>query len=278
MSMQEGSRLFQALKRGGPTFGGWQMLPGTNHSRAICRSGIDWLCVDGEHGNMADNQMHEAVAAIAASGVSPVVRIAANEDWMVKRALDSGAHAICVPLLRTAADARRLVAAAKFPPLGTRGFGSPFPMQSFAVAPNAPPSSTEYLLQANAALVTIVQIETADALANVEGIAAVDGVDVLLVGPFDLGNNIGHPILTGAMDAELERAIDDILAAAQKHGKRTGIYCTSGEQAALYASKGFNMISVAADMIALPAYFSQVLSVAKGGSGQAEKVTGPYGR
>jgi len=278
MPLQDGSRLFQALKRGGPTFGGWQMLPGTNHSRAICRSGIDWLCVDGEHGNIADNQMHEAVAAIAASGVSPVVRIAANEDWMVKRALDSGAHAICVPLLRSVDDARRLVAAAKFPPRGARGFGSPFPMQSFALPPAQPPSAAEYLQQANATLLTIVQIETADALACVEGIAAVDGVDVLLVGPFDLGNNIGHPVLTDAMDAELERAIDAILAAAQKNGKRSGIYCTSGEQAAHYARKGFNMISVAADMIALPTYFSQVLSIAKGGSGQAEAVTGPYGR
>lgn len=278
--MQEGSRLYQALKKGGPTFGGWQMLPGTNHSRAICRSGIEWLCVDGEHGNIADNQMHEAVAAIAATGVSPIVRIPANEGWMVKRALDSGAHGICVPLLYTAEDARRLVASAKFPPRGVRGFGSPFPMQNFT-APGekiTALTTTDYLLQANEALITIVQIETAEALRNVDEIAAVEGVDVLLVGPFDLGNNIGHPILTGTMNRELVEAIDSILRAAQKHGKRTGIYCTSGEQAREYAEKGFNMISVAADMIALPAYFSQVLSVAKGGSGQAEKVTGPYGR
>lgn len=127
--MQSGSRLYNALKAGGPTFGGWQMLPGTNHSRAIARSGVDWICVDGEHGNIADNQMHEAVAAIAACGVSPIVRIPANEAWMVKRALDSGAHGICVPLLHTADDAMRLVESAKFPPQGNRGFGSPFPMQ-----------------------------------------------------------------------------------------------------------------------------------------------------
>lgn len=80
------------------------------------------------------------------------------------------------------------------------------------------------------------------------------------------------------MDKELVEAIDDILKAAQKHDKRTGIYCTSGEQAREYAEKGFNMISVAADMIAILAYFSQVLSVAKGGEGEGEKMTGPYGR
>ena len=106
--------------------------------------------------------MHEAVAAIAASGVSPVVRIPANEPWMVKRALDSGAHGIIVPLLYTAEDARKLVASAKFPPQGNRGYGSPFPMGPFGN-----PTSSDYLQQANDALVTVVQIETKEALQNV---------------------------------------------------------------------------------------------------------------
>lgn len=75
--------------------------------------------------------MHEAAAAIASCGVSLVVRIAANEAWIVKRAFDAGAHRICVPLLYTTDDARRLVSSAKFSPLGTRGFGSPFPTGAF---------------------------------------------------------------------------------------------------------------------------------------------------
>lgn len=218
--------------------------------------------------------MHEAVAAIAACGVSPVVRIAANEVHMVKRALDSGAHGILVPLLYTAEDAKRLVASAKFPPLGNRGFGSPFPMEKF----NHTLSTTDYLQQANTALLTIVQIETAEALANVDAIAAVPGVDVLLIGPFDLGNNIGHPILDGIMHAELWGAIDRIQAAAVKAGKPTGVYCTSGEQARVFAEKGFSMISVAADMIAIPAYMTQTLKTARGEDGEPEKMTGPYGR
>lgn len=139
-------------------------------------------------------------------------------------------------------------------------------------------TTTDYLQQANDALVTVVQIETKEALQNVDEIAAMDGIDVLLVGPFDLGNNIGHPILDGTMHAELHEAIDTINAAAQKHGKRTGIYCTSGEQGKFYADKGFNMISVAADMIAIPAYFTATLAKAKGLSGGGEKMTGPYGK
>lgn len=72
------------------------MLAGTNLSRTISRTGVDWVCIDTEHGNIDDAQMHDAVQAVAATGVSPLVRIAANEAWMVKRALDCGAHGISV--------------------------------------------------------------------------------------------------------------------------------------------------------------------------------------
>jgi len=78
-----------------------------------------------------DAAMHEAVPAIAACGVSPLVRLVGTEGWMVKRALDAGAHGILVPLLYTVADAQNLVQSAKFPPVGKRGFGSPFAMGSF---------------------------------------------------------------------------------------------------------------------------------------------------
>lgn len=134
--------------------------------------------------------MHEAVAAIAAIGVSPIVRIAANEGWMVKRmlpasgycswqgrhrtdkqtdrqltgvgALDTGAHGVLVPLIYSADDARQLVESAKFPPVGRRGFGSPFAMGNTGNV-----SAVEYLQTANDSLVTVVQIETKEALDNV---------------------------------------------------------------------------------------------------------------
>lgn len=100
--------------------------------------------------------MHDAVTAVAACSVSPIVRIADNQPFLVKRALDSGAHGIMVPLLKTVADAQRLASAAKFPPLGTRGFGSPFAQMHWPGIK----TGVEYLQQANAALLTIVQIET----------------------------------------------------------------------------------------------------------------------
>jgi 4-hydroxy-2-oxoheptanedioate aldolase len=225
--------------------------------------------------------MHEAVAAIAATGVSPIVRIAANEAWMVKSlslspllvygkltsnpgALDAGAHGIVVPLIYTVDDAKRLVSSAKFPPEGYRGFGSPFSPQTFTNEPLA-----HYLQHANSSLQTIVQVETKSALESVEDIAAIPGVDCLLIGPFDLGNNIGRPIL-GEMHQELKDAIERIKEAAHQEGKKVGIYCTSGEQAREYAERGFDMICIAADVLAVQAYFSQTLAVASGKGGGKE--------
>lgn len=210
--------------------------------------------------------MQESVAAIASCGVSPLVRIPDNQGWMVKRALDSGAHGIVVPLLYTAEDAHKLVQSAKFPPLGQRGYGSPFSMGMFDVQGGM--TGLEYLQQANEGLVTIVQIETREALENVEAIARVDGIDVLFIGPYDLGNNIGHPV-TGEFAPELKTAIETIRKAATAAGKSSGIYATSGEQARTYADQGFNMISVVADMVAVPTFMSESLKKAKGGYGHA---------
>lgn len=125
---------------------------------------------------------------------------------------------------------------------------------------------TEYLQHANQSLLTIVQIETQEALDAVEEIAAIPGIDVLFVGPFDLGNNIGHPILDGVMKPELEQAIDRILAATTKAGKKAGFYASSGEQAKKYADKGFHMVNAALDTTLLQASLESSLNAAHGGA------------
>lgn len=163
-----------------------------------------------------------------------------------------------MPLIYTVEDAKQLVASAKFPPEGRRGFGSPFSTQSFKDE-----ALTYYLQNANASLLTIVQIETASALEHVREIAAIPGVDCLLIGPFDLGNNIGRPILT-AMHPELVEAINKIKEAAHAEGKKVGIYCNTGEHARGYAEQGFDMISILTDQMALTAAFAHNLSVASG--------------
>ncbi len=140
---------------------------------------------------------------------------------------------------------------------------------------NPIPTMTEYLQHANDALLTIVQIETKEALDAVDEIARVPGIDVLLIGPFDLGNNIGHPILNGVIKPELVQAMDRILAASKNAGKKTGFFATSPEQAKEYAGKGFDMISVALDVTHLQATLARTVSIAKGLS--EPKSLGGYG-
>ncbi|GAD98362.1 HpcH/HpaI aldolase/citrate lyase family protein [Paecilomyces variotii No. 5] len=262
MAMQATNRLQKALRTDrGLSFGAWQMLPGANHARLMARSGYDWICVDTEHGNIADWQMHEAVAAIAATGVSPIVRIAANEGWMERWILARMALLSLFYIQQMTPEG--WLNRPSSPPVGRRGFGSPFAMGSTGNV-----TGVEYLQQANDALLTIVQIETKEALDNVEEIAKVPGIDVLFVGPWDLGNNIGRPVL-GAFHDDLSAAIERIRKAAADAGKRSGIYCVGGEAAKKYADQGFHMISVVADAVALPSYLSNALETAQGGKSGA---------
>ena len=109
----------------------------------------------------------------------------------------------------------------------------------------------------------------------------------LFVGPFDLGNNIGHPIIASKRDPELVEAITSVNKAAEEAGKKSGIYCNSGEEARQYADQGFSMVSAMTDMVAVPKAFGQAFEAAKGGYVHAgvqgikqgvEKMTGPYGK
>ncbi|KAG8421666.1 hypothetical protein J3458_003524 [Metarhizium acridum] len=229
-TMEARNRLKTAFAQGKQSMGMWQMIPGANISRLLARSGVDWVMVDCEHGNIDDGAMHDAVPAIAALGVTPLVRLPDVQSWMVKRALDAGAHGILVPLLRSADQAREVVQAAKFPPWGKRGFGSPIAPERF----NPVPSLTEYLQQANDALLTMVQIETQEALNEVEEIAAVKGIDVLFIGPFDLGMVKKQPSLSH-------------ISAPNIYGGRQGVFSQTKYLAvALHTIRHYSIVRISA--------------------------------
>ncbi|KAJ5294692.1 hypothetical protein PENANT_c014G08606 [Penicillium antarcticum] len=269
--MQGTNRVKSVLDKGRLALGVWQMLPGSNMSRTLARAGYDWVLVDCEHGNIDDAAMHEAVPAITSYGVSPIVRVPDFQSWMIKRALDAGAHGVLAPLVRTVEDAKSFVEACRFPPQGKRGFGSPFPMERFG--PNV--TATQYLTEANANLLLAVQIETKEAFDDVDAIAAVDGLDLLFVGPFDLGNGIGHPVLTGTFAPELEQAIEKVLASAHKAGKKAGIYCGSGTQAKKYADLGYDFVNVITDIGALTSSLASEMQIVTQKAGKT--TSGPYG-
>lgn len=213
--------------------------------------------------------MHESVAAIAACGISPLVRVAEGQHWMIKRALDAGAHGVVVPLVQSAEQAKDIVKFSKFPPEGNRGLGSGLSMEKFITGKTGEVSEVsmaDYYRDANSSTLVVIQIETKSALSEVKAIAEVPGVDILLVGPTDLGNSIGHPaVLNGGKHSpELEEAISTIHKEAQAAGKKSAIYFSSGEEAKKYAEQGFDMVNVANDIATLKKYFAQHTAIASG--------------
>ncbi|KAJ3922686.1 Pyruvate/Phosphoenolpyruvate kinase-like domain-containing protein, partial [Lentinula edodes] len=193
-----------------------------------------FVLVDCEHGNLADADMHASVGAIAAQGVSPMVRIPAPENWIVKRTLDTGAHGILCPMMSTSEEARKLVSYAKFPipksqstpdtTSGIRGVGSPFAPAVFGQRMD------DYIASANRNTFIAVQIETVEGLENCEEIARVDGIEENFLSPNDLCSSMGYPALEHASIPEVQDAVQRILSAAKAAGKYAGMFCTSAEQ------------------------------------------------
>jgi 2-keto-3-deoxy-L-rhamnonate aldolase RhmA len=178
-------------------------------------AGFDWLLIDHEHGPGGEDTMLHQLQAAAATPAFPIVRIAINETARFKRALDMGAFGVMVPYVNTAAETRAAVAAMRYPPHGIRG------VAKFNRGAGFGGDFEDYYLHAHERLLTVIQIETPEAIANIDEIAAIDGADVLFVGPTDLSYNMGirdqleHPQFTAA----LQKVSD----AAKKHGKAAGI-------------------------------------------------------
>ncbi|POY70146.1 hypothetical protein BMF94_6729 [Rhodotorula taiwanensis] len=227
-----------ALRAKQPALGTWLTLPGTAVARTIASvPGLQWMLIDAEHGQITDKDYYELNNSIVSHGVSPIIRIPFAEGWLIKRALDSGAHGLMVPMVHNAKIARSVVSLAKFPPQGERGFGSPFTQHAFGV------SASDYETQCNEYLLTILQIESREGLDNIDEIAAVEGADVMFIGPFDLAKSM--QVQFGG--DEHEKAIATVLKATQAAGKYASIFCLSGEQARKRLDQGFDMVSIATD-------------------------------
>ncbi|KAE8380345.1 Pyruvate/Phosphoenolpyruvate kinase-like domain-containing protein [Aspergillus bertholletiae] len=252
-----------SLARSSKAYGFWLTVPSAPVARTILRAAaaspveaFSWVLVDAEHGLITDRDYYDLTTAIAAEGASPIIRVPWQEEWMIKRALDSGAHGILTPMCHSVEDARRIVRYCKYPPTGCRGYGPLYAPHAF---PGVQPGP-QYDNYADANLMVMVQIESKSGLESVEEIAKVEGLDVLLIGPFDLAKQIG--VVHGG--PEHKAAIQRILQAAKAAGKKAAIFCTDGAQARAYTEQGFDMVSVTTDQGALGAAMAQSLSAAQG--------------
>ncbi|HWD22808.1 MAG TPA: aldolase/citrate lyase family protein [Burkholderiales bacterium] len=179
-------------------------------------SGFDWLFIDCEHGSMSLDMASQIACAALGVGVTPVVRVPGHEHHHATRALDNGAQGIVVPHVDTAEHAGRIADYCRFPPLGHRSMGSGLPQIGFAQAP-----IEETARIVNEETLVVVMLESAQAVDSCEAIAAVPGVDVLLIGTNDLCLELGVP---GKFDdARVAEAYARVIAACRKHGKSPGM-------------------------------------------------------
>ncbi|KAF5558713.1 aldolase citrate lyase family [Fusarium phyllophilum] len=246
--------LERARDRQGPSLGQWLALPGHALAKTIAPLGQDWVLIDCEHGHIDDHNMYLQVSAISSSGVSPVVRIPGSEPWMVKRALDAGAHAIMVPMCETKEQAIQIVESAKYPsksyPNGFRGTGAMFAPAAFNL------TGRDYLLNANNNVMIFVQIESRKGVENVEEIANVYGIDMLFIGPNDLASSLGYVAFDHATIPEVQQTTQRILDATLAAGKYAGHFALDAAIAAQRYEQGFHFVNCGADIVALTSQMS----------------------
>jgi 4-hydroxy-2-oxoheptanedioate aldolase len=218
---------------------------------AMASSGYDWLFIDLEHGTMPlDTAVQISVAALGA-GITPLVRVPSRQYSLATRALDGGALGIVMPHVDTAEEARAVVDHLKYPPLGHRSVAGGMAYFGFQAVPTG-----EATARLNAETLVVVMLETPHAIANAEAIAAVEGVDVLLIGTNDLAMEMGFP---GQVDhPEIARAYEQVIAASRKYGKWPGMGGVYVEPLmAKYVALGMRMILAGNDLAMLIAGASQ---------------------
>ena len=246
--------------RGGETvFSGWCGLPYPIVAEMLGRDGFPAVTIESQHGLWDVAGILAGVAAVRQGGAAPVVRVPWGDFALVSRVLDFGAEGIIAPMINRPADARALVAAAKFPPIGERSWG-PHRATTFAGLSD----QSIYLREANDHIVTLAMIETRTALDNVEAIAATPGIDALFLGPADLSIALSDGGKVDAMAVEVDTALERIIAAAGKARKIMGAYCHTPERAVALAKRGVRFLAVGSDMGFLRAGAAAALKVLRG--------------
>jgi 4-hydroxy-2-oxoheptanedioate aldolase len=234
--------LAKKLRAGETVFSGWSSLASPVVAEMLARAGFSAVAIDMQHGMWDFAAATAAISAIRGAGAAPIVRTPYHDWATVSRALDMGAEGVVAPLISSVEDAKNFVAVAKFPPIGDRSWGP-----NRAIMLGQFPDMKTYLSEANDATVTIAMIETREALANVDAIAAVKGIDVLFVGPSDLSITMSGGTVLDAHSKEVEVQFDKIVGAAKKAGKVAGLYCATGQRAAEMAKRGFGYLAVGND-------------------------------
>lgn len=224
---------------GQPPLGSWIMSNSSIVAEAMGHAGFAWSVVDMEHSPLDFGTLAQVLQAVDATTMLPVTRVPWNDMVTLKRVLDAGATTVLVPFVQNADEARAAAQACRYPPEGVRGMAGMSRATKFGTVP-------DYFNTANAGISVIVQLETISALAELEAIAAVPGVDGLFLGPADLSGSMGlvgqltHPAVMAVMADAVQRA--------KAVGKFVGTVGGTPELVREYRAMGFDFVAIASDL------------------------------
>ena len=224
------------------TIGSWITFSDPAIAEIMAKSGFDWLVVDMEHSALSINQAQEIIRVINLCNVTPLVRVMENNPNLIKRYMDIGAHGVIIPMVNSKSDAERAVNAVKYPPMGTRGVG-------LSRAQNYSLDLDSYLKWNQENSIVIVQIEHIQGVENIKSIMDVDGVDGLIVGPYDLSASLGHP---GEFEHSLvQEAFQTITTAIKDSSKPWGYHVVEPNvEAALdKLNQGYTFLAFGVDFL-----------------------------
>lgn len=236
--MTTAMKLRDQWAKGIPALGAFAAFPSPSAAEYLCVPGIDYVCIDQQHGTIDYTDTIGMLRAIEARGKIGITRVSANQDWLIGRALDAGAQGVIIPMVNTGAEARAAVNACRFAPNGTRSFA---PVRASMVMGNGHPSVI------GDQVLCFVMVETREALGNVEEIAGTPGLDGIYIGPGDLALSLGLPPGLEHDEPEHVAALARILAVCNSSGIFAGIQCGNGTAARHYADQGYKLVTVASD-------------------------------
>jgi 4-hydroxy-2-oxoheptanedioate aldolase len=229
----------RALARGKPQIGLWSSLSSNYTVEVIAGAGFDWILLDSEHSPADIENLLTQLQAAAPYPTHPVVRIPWNDMVTVKRVLDIGAQSLLVPYVSTKEEARSAVSYTRYPPAGVRGVAGTTRATRFG-------RIADYAKRAHEEICLLVQVETQQALDNIDAISAIDGVDGIFIGPADLHASLGHP--GEIANPKVKPLIDDAIRRIRKAGKAPGILTPNEADARHWLECGALFVAVGADV------------------------------
>ena len=229
-------------------------LASLESAEILAEAGFDWFFVDLEHSPIGPREA-QAILQVTGERADCILRVPLNDEIWIKKALDTGAAGVMVPQVNSAEEARRAVRFSKYPLQGGRSLGA-------ARAHGYGTRLQDYAERANSETAVIVQIEHIDAVRNVEAIIATEGIDGVLVGPYDLSASMGH--IGQIENAEVQAAIAHVRQVCLEKGMPLGVFAATAERAQGYLKQGYTLIAASGDILMLTHAARQVVDQLRG--------------